>query len=251
MADRKSIETWDTYAVAVLLALLAISASGCSRKAEECAAVEPLAASVRTRLDVDVTDDKQAAKRDTELASLLESVTSVRAALDKSPATDKDVRARSASYNQALGELVTKTNAVTTLFKDLSNAADAVAARAAADQSVRKARKEFFGSCDVADLEMLARGTEAYERSHPPKLAEMADAIEKMKFSNDKAMAAALPYAKAIREKGAVLKDGKDLDAKLKEVEEKSASTRQAFATARSSVQKADSALTETCAVVR
>ena len=251
MVHKKNINTRGRFVGAVLIVFVAILGTGCSKKKEECATVESLAASVRPKLDIDAVDDKQAAKKAGELGSLLESATSARAALDKSAATDTDVRAKSVGYGRALGELITKTTALKTTLEELAKAAEGVEARAAADRSLKKARKEFMGSCNVADLELFGRGVEVYERSQPPMLAAMADAIEKMKFSNDKAMAAAIPYAKAMRDKAAVLKDGNDLDAKLKELVEKSGTTRSAFAEARASVQKADSALTETCTVAK
>jgi len=132
-------------------------------------------------------------------------------------------------------------------FVEQSKAADGVAARAAADTEVKRTRKEFFGSCNVADLEMFAARTAGYERSNPPMLAEMADATEKMKFSNEKATAAAIGYAKALRDKGTVLKNGKNLDAQLQDLVEKSATTRGAFTDARTAVKAADAALETTC----
>lgn len=251
MDQKKSIETRGPSVGATLIVLAAILATGCNKKKEECAAVEPLAASVRPKLDIDAVDDKEAAKKTGELGSLLESATSARAAIDKSTATDTDVRAKSVGYGRALGELITKTTALKTTLEELAKAAEGVEARVAADQSLKKARKEFMGTCNVADLELFGRGVEVYERSKPPMLAAMADALEKMKFSNDKAMAAAIPYAKAMRDKAAVLKDGNDLDAKLKELVDKSAAARSAFAEARTSVQQADSALTQTCATTK
>ena len=57
MSQKKPTETIRPAAAAVLLLSLSILALGCSKKAEECAAVQRIAAAVRPQLDIDVKDD--------------------------------------------------------------------------------------------------------------------------------------------------------------------------------------------------
>lgn len=230
----------------LLITMLGLAAAACSKKGEECKALQAAIAPLPPKLAIEVDDDKHPEKKFKELEALLTTTADILSAIESQRHTDREVQTKAAAYASALENLVKQANALRGFFgrnaaasQQLEELAKAVGAKKAAmkDLTVETSAREKRALADA----WLGLG------STPKDIAESARALENMDFATVQAKAAARALAGRLREEATTTERTAQVPAKWEALVAESEPRRKAFALARASVEKADQAVTTMC----
>jgi hypothetical protein len=233
-----------------LVARISLTLSGaiffpaCNAKSKACGA--PAIAAVREKTGVDVTNDTQPEMKSARLAELTEKSLAAQSLVKEMSASDEAVARSLDTYKAALGDLVQKTGDLKAMFDEVFAASRQLEPLVAAEKTKKAAFSALLSEMTPKEMRRLANMLDGLTDS-PADLERQATQLERMRYENTAANAAAATCAVTLRSKARLLKENEGLTARFARLETESELKRKSFSAARDTLDEADRQLASAC----
>lgn len=244
MARQERRSRWGAV---LLLALLSMGGTACSKKAEQCANLTAQTSTLNDKLTVDVTNDKEPKSKASALQALLEAIRSAQGVAEKLGAADGELAERTAAYTTALRETATSASDLKQFYERVDATSGPLATLAAAKQSVDEAMQAQLSVLSLNEKKKLGAALAPFGDA-ADDLEKTAAVIESMTYSTDDATKKSAALATALRKKAAARRTTDGLQETLDGLAKQSDGKRAAFASARKTLKSTIGALEQTCA---
>lgn len=223
--------------VLVLMTSIGVLA-GCSKRKEECAALEAPRAEIRTKGKIDVSDDSKSDKKSAQLKEFLQVASRAEQALN-APTSDSELRAAVELYRMAMANMVTGAKELDAVFVAILETDKDLAKLAVADAAVKKAQTAFISSLSVDEKQALIDAL-AGQKDESAVLMRLPLKSQDAKEGKEK-------YAAALNAKAKVIAETEGLSKRLEELEKQSEKKRGAFRDAGEALAEADKGVSALC----
>lgn len=220
--------------------------TGCNKKAEQCTRLNASAADMADKLDIDVSNDKDAKAKSTALQAALDSTRKAKDGAASLGTVDSTLAENVAAYTKALGEVETSGTALKEFFDKVVTTDAPVAAMTAAKAAVDEAMQSLLGTLSLAEKKKFALSLAPYGDS-ASDLEKTATAIEGAQYQSEDSTKKAAAAAAALRKKATAQRGLDSIEQTLADLEKQSEPKRNAFKSARGHLKKAAAALKEHC----
>lgn len=231
----------------VLVASIGMVATGCSKKAEQCATFAGQTSELSDKITVDVTTDNEPKSKVSALQSLLDSVRKAQEANGQFGAIDGDLTEKAAAYTKALHETEASATDLKQFFESVDATSVPLATLATAKQGVDDAMQAQLNELSLNEKKKLGAALAPFGDT-ADDLEKTASVIESMKYGTDDATKKSAALAAALRKKAAARRTTDGLQETLDGLAKQSDGKRSAFVSARKSLKNAMGALDQACA---